>query len=143
MKSWLSLIDRNWSLRNILYSKKLWQSKSLAKRATARHWRKKLWWMLTCIANRPSLINSKTKPNEAIPNTDEHNKTNFIFSICIICHVQVACCLMIARWTVQSIIRGYHEYISKLSSLESKLVLKIAMHPFLDPYAKHIKVHLT
>ena len=33
---------------NILYSKKLWWSKSLAKRATARHWWKKLWRKSMC-----------------------------------------------------------------------------------------------
>ena len=34
-----------WNLNffEIPYSKKLWRSKSLAKRATARYWRKKLW----------------------------------------------------------------------------------------------------
>jgi len=43
---------------------------------------KKLWQMLTCIANCSSLINSKTL-NEAIPNIDEDNKTNSVFSICL------------------------------------------------------------
>jgi len=31
------------SKQYIPYSKKLWRFKSLAKRATASHWRKKLW----------------------------------------------------------------------------------------------------
>jgi len=71
----------------IPYSKKLWRSKSLVKRATARHWQKKLWRMLTCIANHQSLINSKTKLNDAIPNINEHNKMNSIFSrICLVPH---------------------------------------------------------
>ena len=36
------------NLQRVLYSKKLWRSKSLAKRATARHWRKKLWRKSMC-----------------------------------------------------------------------------------------------
>jgi len=52
----------------------------LAKRATARYWQKKLWQMLSCIANFQSSINSKMKPNDAIPNINEHNKTNSVFS---------------------------------------------------------------
>jgi len=59
---------------HIPYSKKLWRSKSLAKRVTARNWRKKLWQMLTCIANHRSTVNN------AIPNIDEHNKTNSVLS---------------------------------------------------------------
>jgi len=40
-----------------------------------------------------------------------------------LCHVLVACCLMMARCTVESaMIRGYHQYISKLS-FESELDL--------------------
>jgi len=45
---------------------------------------KKLWQMLTCIADRPSSINSKTKLNESIPNINEHNKMNSLFfRICL------------------------------------------------------------
>jgi len=40
----------------------------------------------------------------------------------ILCHVLLACCLMMARCTVESMIRGYHQYISKLS-FESELDL--------------------
>jgi len=37
--------------------------------------------------HRQSLINSKTKPNDAIPNIDEHNKTNSVFfRICLVPH---------------------------------------------------------
>jgi len=97
---------------SIPYSKKLWWSKSLVKRVTARYWWKKLWRMLTCIANFQSLINSKMKPNDTIPKINEYNKTNSIFSLC---HVLVMCCLMMARCTVESMIHGYHQYISKLS----------------------------
>jgi len=57
--------------------------KTLAKRLLQRIG-KKLWRMLTCIANHQSSINDKTKPNKAIPNIDEHNKANFVFSrICL------------------------------------------------------------
>jgi len=64
-----------------------------------------------------SSINSKTKLNKVIPNIKEHNKTNL-------------------RCTVESIIHGYHKYMSKLS-LESKLDLLKYL------YAKQIKTHLT
>jgi len=53
--------------------------------AAAKDWQKKLWQMLTCIANCQSSINSKTKPNKAIPNINEYNKTNSVFSrICLV-----------------------------------------------------------
>jgi len=59
----------------------------LAKKATARHWQKILWQMLTFFANHQSSINSKTKPNNAIPSIDEHNKTKSVFSsICLVPH---------------------------------------------------------
>jgi len=60
--------------------------KNFGKKAVAKDWQKKLWLrMLTCIGNRQSLINNKTKPNEAIPNIDEHYKMNSIFSrICLV-----------------------------------------------------------
>jgi len=72
--------------------------------------------MLTCITNRQSLINNKTKPNEAIPNIDEHNKTNSVFSR--ICLVPYASSMLfddgkgymcILCMTVESMIHGYHE----------------------------------
>jgi len=40
----------------------------------------------------------------------------------ILCHVLLACCLMMARCTVESMIRNYHQYISKLL-FESELDL--------------------
>jgi len=60
--------------------------KKFGKKAAAKDWQKNFWQMLTYIANRQSSINSsKMKPNEAIPNIDEHNKTNSIFSrICLV-----------------------------------------------------------
>jgi len=39
-----------------------------------------------------------------------------------LCHVLVVCCLMMVSRTAESMIRGYHEYITKLS-LESELDL--------------------
>jgi len=86
---------------------------------------KKLWWMLTCINNHQSSINGKTKPNKLIPNINEHNKINSIFSEFVLCHMlvaHVACRSMMARHTVESMVCGYHEYISKLL-LESELDL--------------------
>jgi len=47
---------------------------------------------------------------------------NSVFSGIVLCHVLVVCCLMITRCTVESMICGYHEYISKLL-LESELNL--------------------
>jgi len=85
--------------------------------------------MLTCIANRQSLINNKTKLNEAIPNNDEHNKMNSVFSrICVVPHASIVLFdddegyVYILSMTVESMIHNYHYYISKLS-LESKLDL--------------------
>jgi len=96
--------------------------------------------MLTCIANRPSLINSKTKPNEAIPNIDEHNKTNSVFSICLMPRASSVLFNDGEAWTVQSIIRGYHEYISKLS-LESELDLKILQYHYVSVPRSLRKTH--
>jgi len=63
----------------------------------------------------------------------------------ILCHVLLACCLMMARCTVESMIHGYYQYISKLS-FESELdLLKCCKYryPYLDPYAKQIKANFT
>ena len=62
-----------------------------------------------------SLINSKTKPNDAIPST-------LYFPRFVLCHVLVVCCLLMARCTIESMIHGYHQYISKLL-FQSKLDL--------------------
>jgi len=60
-------------------SKKLWQKgccKGLVKKPLAN-----------VDLHRQSLINSKTKPNEAIPNINVHNKKHSIFSrICLVPH---------------------------------------------------------
>jgi len=42
--------------------------KKFGEKAALQGLAKKLWQMLTCIANRQSKINSKMKPNKAIPN---------------------------------------------------------------------------
>jgi len=65
------------------------------------------------------LINSKTKPNDAIPDIDDIIKQTPYFPGFVLCHVLVMCYLMMARCTVESMICGYYEYISKLS-LESE-----------------------
>jgi len=46
-----------------------------------------------------------------------------------------------AMYTVESKIYGYHEYFSKLL-FESELDLLQYQYPYLNPYAKQIKVHL-
>jgi len=46
--------------------------KKFGEKATAKDWQKKLWQILTCITNHRSSISNKMKPNEAIPNIDEH-----------------------------------------------------------------------
>jgi len=97
--------------------------------------------MLTCIDNHQSFINSKTKPNESIPNIDEHNKQTPYFQGSVLCHALVVCCLMMARCIVQSMIRGYHEYICKLS-LESELDLLKYCNINILTYANQIEVHL-
>jgi len=48
---------------------------------------------------------------------------------------------MMARWTVQSIIRGYHEYISKLL-LESEFDLKILQYRYVSVPRSLRKTHL-
>jgi len=65
------------------------------------------------------------KPNEAIPNINEHNKTNSVFSR--VCLVPRASSMLLDDskefmyiLSIESMIRGYHEYISKLL-LESVL----------------------
>jgi len=77
--------------------------------------------MLTCIVNCQSLINNKTKPNEVIPNIDENNETNSVFS-----RIGLVPCassvlfddgeeyMHMLSMTVESMIHGYHEYINKL-----------------------------
>jgi len=59
----------------------------------------------------------------------------------------VACCLMMAGCTVESMIRGYHKYtyeqtIGKLL-FESELDLLKYCNPYPNPYVKQIKVYLT
>jgi len=127
------------TLHNLPYSKKLWWSKSLVKRDTASHWWKKLWWMLTYIANRPSLINSKQSRTKQFQTSMNIIKQTPYFPF-VLCHVLVACCLMMARWTVQSIIRGYHEYISKLL-LETELDLKILQYHYVSVPQSLCKTH--
>jgi len=74
--------------------------------------------------NCQSSINSKMKLNKSIPNINEHTviKRTPYFSGFALCHMLVACHLMMARCTVESMIHGHHEYISKLS-LENELDL--------------------
>jgi len=75
----------------IPYSKKLWRSKSLAKRATARHWRKKLWRILTYTANHQSSINSKMKQFQTLMNTIKRTPYFPGFGLC---YSLVACLMM-------------------------------------------------
>jgi len=49
-------------------------------------------------------------------------KQTLYFPGFVLCHMLVVCYLMMARCTVESMIHGYHEYVSKLS-LESELDL--------------------
>jgi len=89
--------------------KKLLVVKKLAKRLLQRIGKKTLA-NVDLHANRQLSINSKTKPNESIPNIDEHNKTNSAFFRICLRHVLVVCCSMMARCTVKSMIHGYHKY---------------------------------
>jgi len=91
--------------------------KKFGEKAAAKDWQKKLGRMLTCITNHQSSINSKMEPNESILSIENIIKQTLYFSVC---HVLVACHSMMARHTVESMICGYHEYISKLL-LESEL----------------------
>jgi len=59
----------------------------------------------------------------------------------VLCHVLVACCLMMARWAVESMMHGYHQYISKIITWKWTKALKILQYwyPYLNPYAKLLK----
>jgi len=105
---------------------------------------KKLWWMLTCIANRQSSINSKTKPNNAIPNIDEHNKMNSVFLR--ICLVPCASSMLFDDGEVHC--RVYNPWLSRIykQTIVWKWTgsLKILQYQYhLDPYAKQIKTQIT
>jgi len=96
--------------------------KKFGKKGYCKVLAKKLWRMLACITNFQSSINNKTKLNDAIPNIDEHKKRTLYFPGFILCHMLVACCLMIVRCTVESMICGCHQYVSKIL-FESELDL--------------------
>jgi len=130
----------------ILYGKKLWQKsrcKALAKI---------LWRMLTYIAIRQSSINNNTKPNKAIPNINEHNKTNSVFSsICLVPHASSMLFddgeryvyIYVLSMTVESMICGYHKYISELL-LESELdLLKYCIIDILTSILMQNRLKLT
>jgi len=72
--------------------------------------------------NHQSSISNKTKPKKQFQTFYEHNKWTPYFTGFVLCHMLVACCLMMVRCTVESTIRDYHKYISKIS-LESELDL--------------------
>jgi len=81
---------------------------------------KKLWWMLTCIANHWLTVKqSRTKLSQTSMSII---KQTLYFPGFVLCHMPVVYCLMMARCTVESMICGYHEYISKLL-IESELDL--------------------
>jgi len=88
--------------------------KALAKKTLANQ----CWLVLPIAPHWLILKQSRTKQFQTSMNMIK--RTPYFPFVLYICHVLVACCLMMARWTVQSIIRGYHQYISKLS-LESEL----------------------
>jgi len=106
---------------------------------------KKLWWMLTCIANRQSSINNKTKLNEAIPNIDEHNEANPVFSrIYLVPHASSVLfdggevhCRIYDLW----LSRIYKQTIAWKWARPLKILQY--WYLYLDPYAKQIKAHLT
>jgi len=91
------------------------------------------------------MINSKTKPNESIPNINECNIMNSIFSR--ICLVSRTSGMLFDDGEVQ-----YRVYDSWLSQIYKQTIawkwtrpLKIlqCQYAYLDSYAKQIKVHLT
>jgi len=90
------------------------------------------------------------KPNEDISNIDEHNKTNSVFSrIFLVPRTssmlfdEVKGYVHILSMTVESMIRGYHDNISKLL-LESELdILKYCNINILTSICMQNKVHLT
>ena len=76
--------------------------------------------MLTCITNhRLTVKQNQMKLFQTSINTI---KLTLYFPGFVLCHVLVACCLMMVRCTVEFMNRGCHKYISKLS-LESELDL--------------------
>jgi len=122
--------------------------KSLAKRLLQRIGKKTLW--LNVDLHHQSSINSKTKPNEAIPNIHQHNKINSVFSR--ICIVPCASSLLFDDGEVHC--RVYEPWLSQIYKQTftwkwtgPHKILQYRYpyldHLYLDPYAKQIKVHLT
>jgi len=118
-------------------SKKVWQKdccKGLVNRLLERFGRKKLWRMSTCIANHWLTI--KQSQMKQFQTSMNIIKRTPYFPGFVLCHVLVACCLVMVRCTVESMICGYHEYISKLS-LESELDLLNTAILISLPWSKH------
>jgi len=78
--------------------------------------------VVTYIANHQWLINSKTKPTKQFQTSMNIIIQTPYFPGFVLCHMVIACCLIIAWCTVEFMIHGYHKYISKLL-LESGLEL--------------------
>ena len=79
------------------YSKKLWRSKSLAKRATARHWRKKLWrkvYRFRALKNNRISVFSRNHPRNI------HRCSDSV-------HVAFGRMAISRLITVEAMIRGY------------------------------------
>ena len=75
--------------------------KKFGEKAAAKDWRKTL---ANVDLHHQSSIISKTKLNKAIPNIDEHNKTNSVFfRICLVPRAS-GVFLMMVRCTVESMI---------------------------------------
>jgi len=97
-------------------------------------------WLASLITNHQLII-------KQIPNINEYNKTNSAFPGFVLCHVLVVCCLMMVRdtciilsMTVESIVHSYQaNYCLKVNWTLKLLQYR---YPYLDPYAKQIKVHL-
>jgi len=91
--------------------------------------------MLTCITNHQSLINNKMKLDEAIPNIDEHNKTNSIFSrICLVPRANSVLLddgkgyVYILSMTVESMIHGYQaNYCLKVNWISYNIAISISL----------------
>jgi len=102
----------------VLYSKKLWWSKSLVKRVNARHWRKNFGncWLASPITNHQLTV----KQSRTIQFQTSMNiiKWTPYFPGFILCYMLVACYLMMVRCTVESMICGYLSFESELDLLK-------------------------
>jgi len=99
---------------NTYHTVKTLAVKSLVKRLLQRIGKKTLANdMLTCIANHQSSINSKMRQFQTSTNII---KRTLYFPGFVSCHMLVACCLMMARCTIESMICDYYKYVNKLSA---------------------------